>query len=180
LIWMSPLVAYADWMLVTRAADGTEFHIDDKTIEVKGSNRRASVLILKAQSSADRVRGTIILNDFDCETRRYRMLSLREFDSAGTTINSLENPSEWMEIDDASVGKTIINAACDSQSITSAEQDRRQREYEAEERRREEQEAQRERSLQQAEYGFCIAECSSKPGATLLVCMARCARYAPR
>jgi len=35
-------------------------------------------------------------------------------------------------------------------------------------------EADRERSQRQAQYGFCLASCSSQPGATFLGCAARC------
>jgi len=35
-------------------------------------------------------------------------------------------------------------------------------------------EAERERSQRQAQYGFCVASCSSQPGATFLGCASRC------
>ena len=175
-----PLIAIADWKLITRASDGTEFHILDGSIEVSGTSRRASILILKPIAADAQQPSIVTYSEFDCPNRRYRILRLGEFDANGKSVRSFEEPTDWLIADPQAVSDSIFNAACYDTSSAAVERERRFKQLEEEERRAEQAEAQRERSLQQAEYGFCIADCSSRPGATLLACMARCARYAPR
>jgi len=180
ILFLTPLAANADWILITRADDGTEFHIFDGSVEINGPSRKASILILKPQGSSDRVRSVLNYNEFDCANRRYRILRLAQYDSAGKQLTSFDEPTEWATANTRTVADSIVDAACYGTANLANEREQKLRELEEQERRAEEEEARQERSLKQAEYGFCIADCSSRPGATLLMCMARCSKYAPR
>ena len=180
ILFLTPLAANADWILITRADDGTEFHIFDGSVEINGASRKASILILKPQGSPDQVRSVLNYNEFDCANRRYRILRLAQYDSAGKQLNSFDEPTEWATANTRTVADSIVDAACYGTANLANEREQKLRELEEQERRAEEEEARQERSLKQAEYGFCIADCSSRPGATLLMCMARCSKYAPR
>ena len=171
--FLTPLAANADWTLITRADDGTEFHIFDGSVEINGASRKASILILKPQGSSDQVRSVLNYNEFDCANRRYRILRLAQYDAAGKQLNSFDEPTEWATAHTRTVADSIVDAACYGTANLANEQEQKLRELE-------EQEARRERSLKQAEYGFCIADCSSRPGATLLMCMAQCSKYVTR
>jgi len=180
MLFLTPLAANADWILITRTDDGTEFHIFDGSVEINGASRKASILILKPQGSSDQVRSVLNYNEFDCTNRRYRILRLAQYDTAGKQLNSFDEPTEWAIANTRTVADSIVDAACYGTANLANKREQELRELDEQERRAEEEEARQERSLKQAEYGFCIADCSSRPGATLLMCMARCSKYAPR
>ena len=180
IVLLTPLAANADWTLITRADDGTEFHIFDGSVEINGASRKASVLILKPQGSSDQVRSVLNYNEIDCANRRYRILRLAQYDAAGKQLNTFDEPTEWATAHTRTVADSIVDAACYGTANLANEREQKLRELEEQERRAEEEEARRERSLKQAEYGFCIADCSSRPGATLLMCMAQCSKDVTR
>lgn len=167
-------VAHAELQNAATAKDGSQYYIDTDTIITNGSHRTAIIVKVFSDSTPPPIKSITTIQEFDCESQKSRLKKITSYDKNSVVLNSYAEPTNWELVSSGTIAARLLTTICQNDFRSSASYESERKAQEEDDKKMAAEAEQRERSEKQAAYGFCIANCSSKPGATFLGCLAQC------
>jgi hypothetical protein len=117
---MTASPALAEWVQVSRAANGAEYYMDANRISSENGRVQAWI---KADHSKNRTvsyRSEMFLQSFICSSRKARLLAYTEYDSYGKIVgsrsfsDSVYSDVGYSPVTPDTVGETFMTIACNA------------------------------------------------------------------
>jgi hypothetical protein len=107
--------AWAEWVVITKTANGTVFYIDPQSIQRDGDLRRISTLMNLQEKNQEGKQSARALEEYDCKAAQNRVLSHSDHSepfAAGETLSSKDAPTPWKSLTPRTIGQAILLLVC--------------------------------------------------------------------
>jgi hypothetical protein len=113
LLFASPL--WAEWVVISKIANGTVFYIDPLSIQKDGHLRRVATLMNLKEKNKEGKQSARALEEYACQAEQNRVLSYSDHTepfAMGEILSSSDTPTQWKSLAPGTIGQAILLLVC--------------------------------------------------------------------